>query len=74
MTGDQTTFLPYGGKALVSSRQIFWKVRSWDRDGNPTAWSEPATWTMGLLAAEDWKAQWIAAGGIWRKVSPRASI
>lgn len=61
VAGDQTTFVAYGGSALASSQQVFWKVRSWDREGNPSAWSKPATWTMGLLAPADWKARWIAA-------------
>jgi hypothetical protein len=58
---DQTTFVSYAGKPLASSQQVFWKVRSWDREGNPSAWSAPATWTMGLLAPEDWRGAWIAA-------------
>ena len=35
------------------------KVKVWDRDGNPSEWSEPTRWTMGLLKREDWKAKWI---------------
>ncbi len=58
---DQTTFVTYAGKPLVSSQQVFWKVRSWDQTGQPTAWSEPAQWTMGLRAPSDWKGVWIAA-------------
>lgn len=61
MDGDRTTQVPYAGRALVSSEQVFWKVRAWGRDGQPTAWSAPATWTMGLLAPSDWNAPWIRA-------------
>ena len=32
-----------------------------DAEGRPTAWSEPARWTMGLLKPEEWKARWIGA-------------
>ena len=56
---DRTLVLPYGGSALVSSQQVFWKVRAWDRDGSPSAWSEPATWTMGLLSPDLWQAKWL---------------
>lgn len=61
--GARTTLVPYAGRELASSQRVFWKVRSWDRDGKPSAWSEPQTWTMGLLAPEDWSAKWIMAGG-----------
>jgi alpha-L-rhamnosidase len=63
VNGDQTTFIAYAGRGLASSQQVFWKVRSWDREGKPTAWGAPATWTMGLLAATDWKAQWLMSAG-----------
>jgi hypothetical protein len=57
---DQTTFVQYGGAAPKSSQQVFWKVRVWDRDGNASAWSTPATWTMGLFEPAEWKGQWIS--------------
>jgi alpha-L-rhamnosidase len=50
----------YSGKPLPSWQRCFWKVRVWDQNGRPSNWSEPASWTMGLVRAEDWKsAQWI---------------
>jgi alpha-L-rhamnosidase len=50
----------YAGRPLPSWQRCFWKVRAWDQDGRPSNWSEPASWTMGLLRAEDWKdAKWI---------------
>jgi alpha-L-rhamnosidase len=58
---DQTTLIAYAGRAMASSQQVFWKVRSWDRNGQPTAWSEPATWTMGLLSPSDWTARWLTS-------------
>ncbi len=61
VAGDQTTQIGYAGEPLHSSQQVFWKVRAWDRDGRATAWSAPATWTMGVLRPEDWTAHWIAA-------------
>lgn len=61
IASDETRFVPYAGAALKSSQQVFWKVRAWDRDGLPTGWSAPATWTMGVLDAAEWKGAWIAA-------------
>jgi alpha-L-rhamnosidase len=50
----------YAGKPLVSRGTYFWKVRVWDREGHPSDWSAPASWTMGLLSPSDWQAQWIS--------------
>ena len=58
--GDQSLHLPYAGERLRSSQQVFWKVRVWDKDGRPSAWSPIAHWTMGLLDPKDWQAQWIS--------------
>ncbi len=60
---DETTFVHYAGAPLMSSQQVFWKVRAWDRDGKVTAWSANATWTMGLLKPADWKGSWITSSG-----------
>jgi alpha-L-rhamnosidase len=61
VNGDQTTFISYAGRGLASSQQVFWKIRSWDRDGKATGWSQPATWTMGLLEPGDWRARWLTS-------------
>jgi alpha-L-rhamnosidase len=61
VNGDQTTHVPYAGRILVSSQQVFWKVRSWDRTGRLTEWSEPATWTMGILTPDGWQANWLTS-------------
>lgn len=60
VSSDQTTFVVYAGKPLVSREACFWKVRSWDKNGKVSPWSDIASWEMGLLAAADWRAQWIA--------------
>ena len=57
----QSMHLPYAGAPLRSNMECHWKVRVWDKDGWPSAWSVPARWTMGLLDPADWKAQWISA-------------
>lgn len=69
--GDAQIGVPYEGRALRSSEQVFWKVRAWDRDGRPSAWSEPATWTMGVLTSDEWKAHWITDPELLRWVRPK---
>ncbi len=61
VVSDQSIQVEYAGKPLQSRSEYHWKVRAWDRGGKPSAWSEPAMWTMGLLTPEDWNAQWIGA-------------
>ncbi len=61
VNSDQTIQVEYSGKALVSGQACFWKVCMWKQDGQSSGWSEPASWTMGLLNAADWQARWIGA-------------
>src|SRR6185436_6734112 len=37
-------------------------VRCWDSKGQPTRWSKPGRFEMGLLDESDWKGDWIGAG------------
>jgi alpha-L-rhamnosidase len=61
VASDETIQVPYAGQPLSSWQQVFWKVRVWDVNGQVSAWSRPATWTMGVLQPGDWRAKWIAA-------------
>jgi alpha-L-rhamnosidase len=64
MVSDQSIQLKYAGKPLVSAEECFWKVRVWDKDRKPSAWSRPAHWSMGLLNPGDWSpAKWIGLDG-----------
>ena len=58
---DQSVRVPYSGKALGSRADCFWKARVWDGKSQPSAWSAPGKWSMGLLAPGDWKGGWISA-------------
>ena len=49
----------YEGPDLNMQQRYFWKVRVWDNNGNPSSWSEPAFWEMGMNKRE-WSAKWIA--------------
>jgi hypothetical protein len=62
VVSDETIQIPCPGAKLQTSQQVFWKVRVWDGTGTVSAWSQTATWTMGVLHADDWHGQWITAG------------
>lgn len=57
--GSENAHHPYAGPALRSRQRCWWQVRVWDEDDQPSAWSAPAFWEMGLLDASDWRATWI---------------
>jgi len=56
---NQTSQIAYAGKPLSSHEVCYWHVQVWDKNGQPSGWSAPATWTMGLLTQAEWTAQWI---------------
>lgn len=62
VSSDQSVDVAYEGSALKSMQRVSWQVRIWDNKGKPTAWSAPATWEMGILEPESWKASWITLG------------
>lgn len=53
--------IPYQGRPLTTHADCHWRVRVWDEHGQPSPWSEPARWTMGLLQPGDFRARWITA-------------
>lgn len=60
VTSGQTVNVAYAGPALGSRQTCHWKVKVWDQANAESAWSAAAHWSMGLLGAEDWSAQWIS--------------
>ncbi|MFQ5806335.1 MAG: glycoside hydrolase family 78 protein [Phycisphaerae bacterium] len=63
VASDQSNQVVYDGKPLRSRTRVYWKVRVWDQDDRPSAWSSIARWSMGLLAPSDWEARWIRDSG-----------
>ena len=55
----ETVHVAYAGSPLASGQRCAWIVRAWDAEGDPSPWSEPALWSMGLLEDCDWQAYWI---------------
>jgi alpha-L-rhamnosidase len=61
---DLQSGVRYAGPSLSSRDHITWQVRVWDADGQPSDWSEPSAWEMGLLQSADWgAARWIEYPG-----------
>ncbi|MGA9119993.1 MAG: family 78 glycoside hydrolase catalytic domain, partial [Bacteroidota bacterium] len=63
VSSDQSVLVEYKGPALRSTGTYYWKVLVWDKNGRPSAWSETAFWSMGLLRPGDWRARWIGHDG-----------
>lgn len=59
VVSDLSVLVEYAGLPLASGTRCYWKVRIWDEDGVASDWSSTARFTVGLLAADDWKGQWI---------------
>jgi alpha-L-rhamnosidase len=59
VSSQDSTWIPYAGSKLSSRQRVYWKARVWSAAGKASPWSEPATWSMGLLQTSDWHAKWI---------------
>jgi len=59
VNSDRSVNVDYRGKALASGEKCYWKVRVWDKQGQPSTWSQPGSFEMGLMEQSDWKGQWI---------------
>jgi alpha-L-rhamnosidase len=57
---DATNQIAYKGEDLNSGQDCYWKVKLWDEADEPSAWSKPAYWSVGLIKFSDWKGEWIS--------------
>ena len=57
---DESVHIVYEGETLRSRQQCWWQVEVWDENGESRR-STVARWSMGLLAAREWSARWVAA-------------
>jgi alpha-L-rhamnosidase len=62
VTSDNSISVRYEGPAVLSRTRYGWRVRVWDEQNEPSEWSDPAWWEMGLLEEQEWTAEWIEAG------------
>ncbi len=49
IVSDQCLHIRYKGKKLASRMKVYWKVRVWDEEDQPSAWSSVANWEMSFL-------------------------
>ena len=56
---EQSVHVPYSGGPLASGKRVWWTVRLWDTDGQPTPYAPAAWWEMGLRKPADWQARLI---------------
>jgi alpha-L-rhamnosidase len=59
IASNQTNQIAYEGVPLTSGTKYYWQVRVWDETDNPSQWSPPAYWSMGLLKFSNWKGIFI---------------
>ena len=63
---NRTTQITYAGATLATDEACYWHVRAWDGNGLPSAWSSPASWSMGMLLVTNTIAEsqiiWGATG------------
>ena len=61
LPSDRTSII-YSGKPLSSNQMLYWKVQVWDKDKQPSGFSELAHFGTALLDSDDWQAKWIGMG------------
>lgn len=58
VSSEASHLVAYNGKPMKSNQRCYWKVKSYTNKGE-SAWSEAASWSMGLLGEIHWKGRWI---------------
>lgn len=61
MVTDQSIAVRYAGATLASENRYWWKVRVYDKSGQPSAWSGAAMLMTGKMRSDDWRGKWIGA-------------
>lgn len=59
---NNTINVQFGGASLQSTKRYFWRVKAYDKKGEPSAWSDVATFETAMLRQDDWAAKWISDG------------
>lgn len=58
VTSDASQWITYQGKSLTSNKRCYWKVKPYTNKGE-SAWSTPASFSIGLMKEAHWKGYWI---------------
>ncbi|MGC9352410.1 MAG: family 78 glycoside hydrolase catalytic domain [Mariniphaga sp.] len=45
--------------SVEETAKYFWRVRVWNNRGSVSAWSESASFSVGLLSEDSWTGRWI---------------
>ena len=60
ISSSESAWIHCTAPGLQPGTKYFWKVRIWDKDDGPSAWSKPAFFITGLFGENDWSgAEWI---------------
>jgi alpha-L-rhamnosidase len=59
ISSSASVLVPYNGKELKSRSICYWKVRIWDENDVASAWSDIASFSVGLLEEDDWQSDYI---------------
>ncbi|MFV0268814.1 MAG: family 78 glycoside hydrolase catalytic domain [Draconibacterium sp.] len=59
LSDQQFDIIPEG-IAFEETGKYFWRVRIWDGNGSISSWSEPASFSIGLLSEASWTGKWIS--------------
>jgi len=66
---DASYLIPYDGKSPGNGGDCYWKVATWDGNGESSGWSAPASWGLALADSLWQESKWI--GAPWQSEVPR---
>ena len=59
IVSSASVLVPWKGNKLEARSVVYWKVRIWDENDKAKGWSRVNSFSVGLLAGEDWHAAYI---------------
>jgi len=59
---NQNIQVEYAGSELKSFTKYYWRIRVFDKNNEPSEWSEINSFETAMLNSTDWKANWINDG------------
>jgi Alpha-L-rhamnosidase N-terminal domain./Bacterial alpha-L-rhamnosidase. len=59
VNSSENIHIRYAGNDLKPFTCYYWRVRSWDADGEVGEWSKTATFETAMLSQSDWEGEWI---------------
>ena len=63
VTSSEQSYIKYGGEALEDAHSYSWKVKTWDKNGAESEYSDEADFSTGI-SNNNWDAVWIKAADI----------